>query len=119
MVNFLTNIFLTPKRYAPCLNIWWRKLLRVPINFTAEEVAWKFRSVSALMIAKNIFKGIVLLLYGNHTKLKWLRFLLSYKEVWMGPHFYGDEDLDKKSLVVTCFPFLKSVSVGRFHCNHF
>ena len=63
-------IFLTPKRHAPCLKIRCRKTLDVLINCTTEEVARQIRSISALMVAKNISGGIVLFLYGNLTTLK-------------------------------------------------
>ena len=53
-----------------CLNVRCRKTLDVLINCTTEEVARQIRSISALMVAKNIVDGIVLLLYGNLTTLK-------------------------------------------------
>ena len=65
----LTNTFLTPKGSAPCLNIRCRKTLAVLIYCTTEEVAQQIRSISALIIWKNIFDGIMLLLYGNLTTL--------------------------------------------------
>ena len=66
----LTNTFLTPKGSAPCLNIWCRNSLDVLINCVTEEVVRQIWSTSALNVAKNIFDGIVLLLYGNLTTLK-------------------------------------------------
>ena len=58
------------KGSAPCINIQRRKALDVLVNCATEEVAQQIRSISALMVAKNFFDGIVLLLYGNLTMLK-------------------------------------------------
>ena len=108
----LTNTFLTPKGSAPCLNIWCRKTLDVLINCITEEVAQKIQSISALIVAKNIFDGIVLLLYGNLTTLKLQGFLLSYKNVWIWPSFIQRWRSRKIVSVCEVFSFFKIRSDG-------
>ena len=39
-------------------------------NCATDEVAQQIRSIAALMVKKNIFDGVLLLLYGNLTPLK-------------------------------------------------
>ena len=83
-------MFLTPKGSAPCLNIQCRKILDVLINCTTEEVARQIQRISALMVAKNIFDCMVLLLYGNCRS--------SFYHIRMfefDPRFYRDEGLEK------------------------
>ena len=100
----LANTFLTHKGSGPCLNIRCRKTLDVLINCTTEKVARKIRNISALMVAKNIFKGMVLLLYGNLTTLN-CRSSFYTRMFELYSNLYRDEGLKNLSLCMKCFPF--------------
>ena len=61
----LINTCLPPKGSAPCLNIQGGKMADVLVDCTTEEVAQKIWGISPIMVAKNIFNGMVLLLHGK------------------------------------------------------